>query len=41
MTIGEYLYKKLASQAREVHMDVSNLEVLHAQVAHTDKSRAQ
>lgn len=41
MTIGEYLYKKLAPHTREVHMDVSNLEVLHAQVAHTDKSRAQ
>ncbi|KAJ5177089.1 Type I Iterative PKS [Penicillium canariense] len=41
MTIGEYLYKKLLPQTRDVHMDVSNLEVLHAQVAHTDKSRAQ
>lgn len=41
MTIGEYLYKRLVPQAREVPMDVSNLEVLHAQVAHTDKSRAQ
>lgn len=41
MTIGEYLYKKLVPQTREVHMNVCNLEVLHAQVAHTDKSRAQ
>lgn len=41
MTIGEYLYKRLLPQARDIHMDVSNLEVLHAQVAHSDKSRAQ
>lgn len=41
MTIAEYLYKRLVPHAREVPMDVSNLEVLHAQVAHTDKSRAQ
>ncbi|CAI7654954.1 unnamed protein product [Penicillium glandicola] len=41
MTVGEYLYKLLVPQARNIHMDVSDLEVLHAQVAHTDKSRAQ
>ncbi|KAJ5089210.1 polyketide synthase [Penicillium argentinense] len=41
MTIGEYLYKRLVPQTHDIHMDVSNLEVLHAQVAHTDKSRAQ
>jgi asperthecin polyketide synthase len=41
LTVGEYLYKRLVPQAREIHMDVTNVEVLHAQVAHTDKSRAQ
>ncbi|KAJ5323477.1 Type I Iterative PKS [Penicillium atrosanguineum] len=41
LTVGEYLYKRLVPKAKEVHMDVANMEVLHAQVAHTDKSRAQ
>ena len=41
MTIGEYLYKRLSPKALNINMDVSNLEVLHAQVAHADKSRAQ
>ncbi|KAJ5573557.1 Type I Iterative PKS [Penicillium hispanicum] len=41
MTVGEYLYKRLLPKTRQVQMDVANLEVLHAQVAHPDKSRAQ
>ncbi|KHN97625.1 Beta-ketoacyl synthase [Metarhizium album ARSEF 1941] len=33
LAVGEYLYKKLQPQVKDVHMNVCNLEVLHAQVA--------
>lgn len=33
LAVGEYLYKKLQPQVKEVHMNVCDLEVLHAQVA--------
>ncbi|KAK2596142.1 hypothetical protein QQS21_006419 [Conoideocrella luteorostrata] len=33
LAVGEYLYKKFQPSAKEVHMNVCDLEVLHAQVA--------
>ena len=41
LTVGEYLYKRLLPKVKELHMDVANLDVLHAQVVLTDKNRAQ
>lgn len=41
LTIGEYLYKRLVPEAKEVRMNVSNLDVLHAQVAKSDTCSAQ
>jgi hypothetical protein len=41
VTIAEYLYKRLVSKTKEVRMNVSSMEVLHAQVAQIDTSSAQ
>lgn len=41
LTVGEHLYKMLLPKTKEVHMNVSDMEVLHAQVAQSDKSGAQ
>jgi asperthecin polyketide synthase len=41
LTVGEHLYKMLLPKTKEVHMNVSDMEVLHAQVAQSDKSCAQ
>lgn len=41
LTVGEYLYKRLSPKTKEVKMNVSNMEVLHAQVAKQDTSSSQ
>jgi asperthecin polyketide synthase len=41
LIVGEYLYKRLIPDAKEVHMNVTNMNVLHAQIAQKDTSRAQ
>ncbi|EFY95624.1 polyketide synthase [Metarhizium robertsii] len=41
LAVGEYLYKKLQPQVKDVHMNVCNLEVLHAQVASKAKGAYQ
>ena len=41
LTLGEYLYKKMVPKAKEVYMNVSCLDVLHAQIAHDDRTIAQ
>ncbi|KAG8412074.1 Type I Iterative PKS [Metarhizium acridum] len=41
LAVGEYLYKKLQPQVKDVHMNVCNLEVLHAQVASKVKGAYQ
>ncbi|KAL4983906.1 ketoacyl-synt-domain-containing protein [Aspergillus falconensis] len=40
LAVGEYLYRKLVPQAK-VHMNVCDLEVLHAQVASKDQGCSQ
>ncbi|KAH1802323.1 hypothetical protein KXX36_006514 [Aspergillus fumigatus] len=40
-TVGEYLYRRLVPQAKDVHMNLSDLEVLHAQVALEKKGSVQ
>jgi len=41
LTIGEYLYKRMVPRTKEVHMNVTNMEVLHAQVAQKVTSSTQ
>ena len=41
LTIGEYLYKRMVPKTKEVHMNVTGMEVLHAQVAQKVTSSAQ
>lgn len=41
LTIGEFLYKRLLPDTKEVHMNVTNMKVVHAQIAQKDVSRAQ
>lgn len=41
LTVGEHLYNSLAPQSKEVHMNVTNMEVLHAQIAASDKNGSQ
>ncbi|KAF2136059.1 uncharacterized protein K452DRAFT_280560 [Aplosporella prunicola CBS 121167] len=41
LTVGEYLYRRLVPQAQKVHMNVSDVEVLHAQVANKSKGSTQ
>jgi asperthecin polyketide synthase len=41
LAVGEYLYRKLVPQAKEVHMNVCDLEVLHAQVLSKVKGSSQ
>ncbi|MCJ1382994.1 hypothetical protein MMC17_006107 [Xylographa soralifera] len=41
LTVGEYLYRRVVAKAKDVHMDVANMEVLHAQVAQRDTSSSQ
>ncbi|OQE35213.1 hypothetical protein PENCOP_c014G02940 [Penicillium coprophilum] len=41
LAVGKYLYRKLVPQAKEVHMNVCDLEVLHAQVSSTVKGCSQ
>ncbi|KAJ5737573.1 polyketide synthase [Penicillium malachiteum] len=40
-TAGEYLYKRARSKLNSIEMDITELAVYHAQIAHTDKSRSQ
>lgn len=37
LTVGEYLYRRVSSSKSEVHMSMTNFEVLHAQVAKRPK----
>jgi asperthecin polyketide synthase len=41
LAVGEYLYRKLMPQAKDVHMNVCDLEVLHAQVVSKAKGCSQ
>lgn len=41
LAVGEYLYRKLVPRAKDVHMNVCDLEVLHAQVVSKVKGRSQ
>ncbi|KAJ6443403.1 Non-reducing polyketide synthase vrtA [Purpureocillium lavendulum] len=41
LSIGEYLYRKMVPSAKDVHMNVCDLEVLHAQVASKVKGASQ
>ncbi|KAI4195861.1 MAG: hypothetical protein LQ350_006936 [Teloschistes chrysophthalmus] len=41
LTLGQYLYKRMVPQTMEVHMNVTEMEVLHAQVAQKVTSNAQ
>ncbi|KAJ5714339.1 Non-reducing polyketide synthase vrtA [Penicillium malachiteum] len=41
MSVGEYLYRLLVPQVQDVHMNVGNFEVLHAQVANKSKGSSQ
>ncbi|KKY14863.1 putative polyketide synthase [Phaeomoniella chlamydospora] len=41
LAISDYLYKRLLPKAKDVNMNLSNLEVLHAQIANTDTSSSQ
>ncbi|KAL9043690.1 MAG: hypothetical protein Q9214_003129, partial [Letrouitia sp. 1 TL-2023] len=41
LTLGEYLYKAMAPETKEVHMNITDMEVLHAQVANMNPSVAQ
>ncbi|KAL2866114.1 non-reducing polyketide synthase nscA [Aspergillus lucknowensis] len=40
-TVGEYLYRRLVPKTKDVHMNLSDVEVLHAQVASTTKGAVQ
>jgi asperthecin polyketide synthase len=40
-TVGEYLYRRLVPQVKDVHMNLSDVEVLHAQVALEKKGSVQ
>ncbi|THC91909.1 hypothetical protein EYZ11_008639 [Aspergillus tanneri] len=40
-TVGEYLYRRLVPQTKDVHMNLSDMEVLHAQVANKTKGSIQ
>ncbi|KAI1079859.1 putative polyketide synthase [Whalleya microplaca] len=37
-TVGEYLYKRVDPEAKEVHINLADFEVLHAQVARKPKA---
>ncbi|KAJ0419484.1 hypothetical protein BJY00DRAFT_285769 [Aspergillus carlsbadensis] len=41
LTMGDYLYRRLVPHANEVNMNVSDLQVLHAQVASKTKGCSQ
>lgn len=41
LTVGDYLYRRLVPQAKEVHMNITDVEVLHAQVANKAKGSSQ
>ena len=41
MTLGEYLYKRMLPKVKDVHMNVTKMEVLHAQVAQKVTTSAQ
>jgi asperthecin polyketide synthase len=41
LTVGEYLYKRLLPDAKGVHMDVTNMNVQHAQIVQEDMSKSQ
>jgi iterative type I PKS product template protein len=41
LSVGEYLYRKLVPHVKDVHMNVCDLEVLHAQVASKVKGSSQ
>lgn len=41
LTLGEYLYKRMVPKTKEVHMNVTDVEVLHAQVAQKVTSSPQ
>ncbi|KAI1098430.1 putative polyketide synthase [Jackrogersella minutella] len=41
LTIGEYLYKRVDPKAKEIHMNLADFEVLHAQVAKKSKGTTQ
>ncbi|RDW58538.1 type I polyketide synthase [Aspergillus mulundensis] len=40
LTVGEYLYKKMVPDGKELHMDVKDMKVFEAQVLHPGASRA-
>ncbi|KAL2855954.1 hypothetical protein BJY01DRAFT_263892 [Aspergillus pseudoustus] len=40
-TVGEYLYRQLVPQVKDVHMNLSDVEVLHAQVANKTQGSIQ
>ena len=41
LTLGEYVYKRMLPKVKDVHMNVTNMEVLHAQVAQKVTTSAQ
>ena len=41
LTVGDYLYQRLVPQATDVHMNLGDVEVLHAQVANKAKGSTQ
>ena len=41
LTVSEYLYKRLVPNTKQVYMNVTNMNVTHAQIAQKDTSRAQ
>ncbi|DAA75798.1 TPA_exp: putative Polyketide synthase [Trichophyton benhamiae CBS 112371] len=40
-TVGEYLYRRLVPNTKDVHMNLTDVEVLHAQVASKTKGSVQ
>lgn len=40
-TVGEYLYQRVVPDVADLHMNLSDVEVLHAQVANKDKHSIQ
>jgi asperthecin polyketide synthase len=40
-TVGEYLYRRLVPQVKDVHMNLTDVEVLHAQVANKTNESIQ
>ncbi|KAL9094770.1 MAG: hypothetical protein Q9165_003041 [Trypethelium subeluteriae] len=41
LTVGEYLYRRLVPLAKDIYMNLGDVEVLHAQVANKGKDKVQ